>query len=54
MENLLNDLVKLHNTMSAIETKGENTKIMCDCLRFLEQKIEEVSKSAKTENKEEV
>lgn len=50
---ILNDLIKLHNTMGTIETKGESTKVMCDCLRFLEQKISELSEAAKTENKEE-
>lgn len=31
------ELTKLYNTMLMIETKGESTKIMADCLRFLEQ-----------------
>ena len=35
------DLVKLYNTLSMIETKGENTKIMAQCLRFVEQKVKE-------------
>lgn len=32
-------LTKLYNTLLTIETKGESTKIMADCLRFLEQTI---------------
>lgn len=31
-----NELTKLYNTMLLIETKGENTKIMAQCLNFLE------------------
>ena len=30
-------LVKLYNTLSTIETKGEHTKTMADCLRFIER-----------------
>ena len=33
------ELTKLYNTMTLIETKGESTKIMGDCLRFLEDLI---------------
>lgn len=35
------DLQLLYNTMKDIETKGESTKVMADCLRFIEQKIQE-------------
>ena len=35
-------LSKLYNTLSLIETKGDNTKIMADCLRFIEQIITDV------------
>lgn len=38
---MANNLSKLYNTLSLIETKGENTKIMADCLRFIEQMIQE-------------
>ena len=42
-----NNLKKLYNTMLLIETKGENTKIMAECIKFLEQLIiEEAKKSA--------
>ena len=36
-----NNLRKLYNTMLLIETKGENTKIMAECIKFLEQLITE-------------
>lgn len=36
------DLEKLYNTLCMIETKGENTKIMAQCLQFIEQKVQEV------------
>ena len=35
------DLQLLYNTMKDIETKGESTKVMADCLRFIENKINE-------------
>lgn len=31
----------LYNTLLMVETKGENTKIMAECLRFLEVLIRE-------------
>lgn len=31
------ELMKLYNTLLTIETKGQNTIIMADCLRFVEQ-----------------
>lgn len=36
---MLENLTKLYNTLLLIETKGENTKHMSDCLRFIEQLI---------------
>lgn len=39
-----NNLKKLYNTMLLIETKGENTKIMAECIKFLEQLIIEEDK----------
>ncbi len=36
-----NKLISLHNTLSTIETKGASTLVMADCLRFLEQCINE-------------
>ena len=42
-----NNLKKLYNTMLLIETKGENTKIMAEWIKFLEQLIiEEAKKSS--------
>lgn len=35
------NLIKLHNTLSLVETKGESTKIMAQCLQFLEQLVQE-------------
>ena len=35
-------LQKLYNTLLLIETKGENTKIMSQCLCYLEQLVKEV------------
>ena len=35
------DLLKLYNTLTMIETKGESTKIMAQCLQFIEQKAKE-------------
>ena len=35
------NLMKLYNTLLLIETKGESTKIMGECLRFTEQLIKE-------------
>ena len=34
-----NELKKLYNTLLLIETKGESTKIMADCLKFTDQLI---------------
>ena len=39
MNKMVDNLAKLHNTLMMIETKGESTKIMAECLRFLEQMI---------------
>lgn len=36
---MVDELTKLYNTMKLIETKGDSTKAMADCLRFLEQMI---------------
>lgn len=43
------NLAKLYNTLSLIETKGENTKIMAQCLQFIEQMIQsEVTKNTES------
>lgn len=36
---MVDELVKLYNTMMLIETKGENTKQMAMCLNYLSQLI---------------
>lgn len=33
---MINELSKLYNTLMLIETKGENTKIMSNCIQYLE------------------
>lgn len=38
---MADNLVKLYNTLLLIETKGESTKIMGQCLQFIEQMIAE-------------
>lgn len=35
---------RLRNTLSMIETKGNNTLVMADCLKFLELCINECDK----------
>lgn len=44
------NLKKLYATMLLIETKGESTKIMGECLRFIEQMI---AKEKKTDSNSE-
>lgn len=46
-------LIQLRNTMGLIETKGENTKIMANCLAFAEQLIQECDKPEVPEMPEE-
>lgn len=36
---MVNELTRLYNTLMLIETKGENTKTMAQCLQYLEQMI---------------
>lgn len=36
---MANELTKLYNTLMLIETKGEGTRIMAQCLQYLEQMI---------------
>lgn len=38
------ELTRLYNTLVTIETKGESTKTMADCLRYLERLIAESKK----------
>lgn len=39
MKELMTDLMKLRNTLNQIEVKGENVKIMSNCMFFLEQMV---------------
>lgn len=38
-------LIKLYNTLLLVETKGGSTKVMAQCLGFLEQLIQEEQKT---------
>ena len=40
---MVEQLTKLYNTLSQIETKGENTKLMALCLSFTQQLIAEAA-----------
>ena len=46
-----NELTKLYNTLMLIETKGESTKLMAQCLTFTQGLIAQVvaEKSAQKE-----
>lgn len=36
---MVEELIKLRNTMMQIETKGDSTKLMTNCLYFIEDMI---------------
>lgn len=42
-------LTVLYNTLVLIETKGASTKLMGDCLKYLEQMINEAVEAPKAE-----
>lgn len=42
VKDVIENLQKLYNTMLLIETKGDSTKTMADCLRFIEKMITDV------------
>lgn len=44
------ELTKLYNTLSLIETKGDNTKLMAQCLQFTEQLITKERNKEQTVN----
>lgn len=49
----LNQLIRIYNTFMGINTRGEDTLIMADCLRALQTFIGEVQQSSeKTEKVE--
>ena len=35
----------LYNTLLTIETKGESTKIMAECIKYIEQLIKEANEN---------
>jgi hypothetical protein len=39
----LNQLVRIYNTLLTINTKGDDTLIMADCIRALKQSIEGIT-----------
>lgn len=43
----LEQLTRIYNTMLQIGTRGEDTLIMSDCLRALEQVVVQIDKAAK-------
>lgn len=46
---MVNKLTALYNTLAQVETKGDNTVIMGDCLKYLKQLIaEEQAKPVET------
>lgn len=42
----INDLRKLFNTLLQIETKGDSTRLMSECLAFTANMINEAEKEA--------
>ena len=40
--------IKLYNTLKLVETRGDSTVTMADCLRFLGQLIEKSKEKKKT------
>ena len=48
---MVDNLTKLYNTLLLIETKGESTKIMAQCLQFMEQMI--AAKQSETKSTDE-
>lgn len=42
----LEQLTRIYNTMLQIGTKGEDTLVMADCLRALEQVVVQIQQSA--------
>lgn len=46
------ELTKLYNTLMLIETKGEGTKLMAQCLAFTQQLIAQVKANQSVETAE--
>ena len=51
---MFNELVKLYNTLMLVETKGESTKIMGQCLTYLNQLISKSNNENEANLKEKV
>ena len=49
---LSENLIKLYNTLALIETKGESTKHMAQCMAFVEQMVNEAIMSERAAAKE--
>lgn len=49
----LEQLTRIYNTMLEINTKGESTLVMADCLRALEQTIINIKQNPVLSEKEE-
>lgn len=47
---IINDLVKLYNTLMLINTNGEDTKRMSNCLQYLEGMIAREQTKAAQQN----
>ena len=47
---IINDLVKLYNTLMLINTNGEDTKRMSNCLQYLEGMIAREQDKATQQN----
>lgn len=41
------EMINLRNALAMIEVKGENTKIMAQCLQFVEEHIAAVDRAEK-------
>ena len=46
---MIENLVRLKNTLMNVETKGNSTVIMADCIRFIDQMVEAYSAEPKKE-----
>lgn len=51
IEEQINQLTRIYNTMLEISTKGEDTMVMADCLRALEQVIVNIKKNLNSQQK---
>lgn len=49
---MVEKLSKLYNTLALIETRGESTKVMGQCLQYIEGLIKEETEKNTEQNKE--